>query len=77
MYLPDSTLLRGGTYRIVRHISSGGFGNTYEGVHTVMDAQHFQVILRCPCNFVIQSHTFVLSTDKNLDISEKGPIFAP
>ena len=38
MYLPDSTLLRGGTYRIVRHISSGGFGNTYEGVHTVMDA---------------------------------------
>ena len=37
MYLPDNTELQGGRYRIVRHISSGGFGNTYEGVHVMLD----------------------------------------
>lgn len=39
MNLPDNTLLQGGKYKIVRHISSGGFGNTYEGVHTMMDTR--------------------------------------
>lgn len=39
MYLAEGTLLQGGKYKIVRHISSGGFGNTYEGVHTMMDAR--------------------------------------
>lgn len=38
MYLPDNTLLQGEKYRIVRHISSDGFGNTYEGVHTMIVA---------------------------------------
>lgn len=37
MYLQPNILLQGGKYKIVRHISSGGFGNTYEGVHTMMD----------------------------------------
>ena len=37
MYLPDNTELQNGRYRIVRHISSGGFGNTYEGVHVMLD----------------------------------------
>ena len=27
--LPVGTLLRGGTYKITRQLSSGGFGNTY------------------------------------------------
>lgn len=35
--LPIGTLLRDGTYRIVRFIASGGFGCTYEAVHTVFD----------------------------------------
>ncbi|MDO4211115.1 MAG: bifunctional serine/threonine-protein kinase/formylglycine-generating enzyme family protein [Bacteroidales bacterium] len=39
MYLTDGTLLQGGKFRIVRHISSGGFGNTYEGIHTMMDTR--------------------------------------
>ena len=30
MNLPDNTLLQGGKYRIIRFISSGGFGCTYE-----------------------------------------------
>lgn len=37
MNLPESTLLQGGKYRIVRFMSNGGFGCTYEAVHTVMD----------------------------------------
>lgn len=32
MYLINGTFLQGGKYKIVRHISSGGFGNTYEGL---------------------------------------------
>lgn len=36
MLLPSGTLLQGGKYRIIRHIASGGFGNTYEAVDTSM-----------------------------------------
>ncbi len=32
--LPVGTLLFHGTYRVVRHLASGGFGNTYEAVDT-------------------------------------------
>lgn len=31
--LPIGTLLRNGTYRVVRYMASGGFGNTYEVEH--------------------------------------------
>jgi len=37
MYLKEGTLLKGGDYKIVRHISSGGFGNTYEGHDVNLD----------------------------------------
>lgn len=30
MYLSNGSFLQGSKYRINRHISSGGFGNTYE-----------------------------------------------
>ena len=39
MYLQDISFLQRGKYKIVRHISSGGFGNTYEGVHAMMDTR--------------------------------------
>ncbi len=39
-YLPAGTLLAGGRYRIVRHISSGGFGNTYEAVHVGLSVRY-------------------------------------
>lgn len=32
-YLPAGTLLQNGRYKIIRYISSGGFGCTYEAVH--------------------------------------------
>lgn len=36
MYLSDGTLLQGGRYKIVRFISSGGFGCTYEAEHVLL-----------------------------------------
>jgi formylglycine-generating enzyme required for sulfatase activity len=36
MTLPNNTLLQGGKYRIIRFISSGGFGCTYEAEHTML-----------------------------------------
>lgn len=36
MKLSNGTLLHGGKYKIVRFISSGGFGNTYEAEHTLL-----------------------------------------
>ena len=37
MHLHPGTLIQGGKYRIIRFIKSGGFGCTYEAVHTVFD----------------------------------------
>ena len=37
MHLQTNTLLRGGTYRIVRFIGSGGFGCTYEAEHVMLE----------------------------------------
>lgn len=36
MPLRNGTTLSGGKYRIVRYISHGGFGCTYEGVHVLL-----------------------------------------
>lgn len=36
MNLIDGTLLQGGKYKIVRFISAGGFGCTYEGLHVLL-----------------------------------------
>lgn len=39
MQLKPDTLLQGGKYIIVRHISIGGFGNTYEAQDVNLDKQ--------------------------------------
>lgn len=39
MNLPVNTLLQGGKYKIVRFISSGGFGCTYEAEHVMLEKQ--------------------------------------
>ena len=38
MHLPIGTLLQGGKYKILRYISSGGFGCTYEAKYEEMDS---------------------------------------
>ena len=42
MHLQNGTFLQGGKYRIVRYISSGGFGCTYEAEH-VMLGEHVAI----------------------------------
>lgn len=37
--LVNGSTLQEGKYKIVRHISSGGFGNTYEGLHGMMETR--------------------------------------
>lgn len=37
MFLKPGTLLQGGKYKIVRFISNGGFGCTYEAVHVMLN----------------------------------------
>ncbi len=37
MHLPVGALLQGGKYKIIRFISSGGFGCTYEAVHVMLE----------------------------------------
>jgi len=37
MQLPVNTLLQGGKYKIIRFISSGGFGCTYEAEHVMLE----------------------------------------
>ncbi len=37
MYLPANTFLQNGKYRIIRYISSGGFGCTYEAEHVLLE----------------------------------------
>ena len=36
-HLPEGTLLHAGSYRIIRFISSGGFGCTYEAEHVMLE----------------------------------------
>ena len=73
MYLKDSTLLQGGKYKIVGHISSGGFGNTYEGVHTMMDTKVAikEFFPKMFCNRdEITSHITV-ATQSNIELVDK------
>ena len=37
MYLKEGALLQNGKYKIERFINSGGFGCTYEALHTMFD----------------------------------------
>lgn len=43
-HLQPGTLLQGGKYKIVRHISSGGFGNTYEALGV---NRHVDFVKKC------------------------------
>lgn len=73
MYLPNNTLLQGGKYKIVRHISSGGFGNTYEGIHTMMDT-HVAIKEFFPklfCNRDENTSHITVTTQSNREIVDK------
>ena len=63
MYLPNDTLLQGNRYKIVRHISSGGFGNTYEGIHVMMGTRIAikEFFVKDFCNRDADSHSVCVS----------------
>ena len=73
MYLADNTLLQGGKYKIVGHISSGGFGNTYEGVHTMMDTRVAikEFFPKMFCNGDENTSHITVATQSNRELVEK------
>ena len=73
MYLKDSTLLQGGKYKIVGHISSGGFGNTYEGVHTMMDTKVAikEFFPKMFCNRDENTSHITVATQSNKELVDK------
>lgn len=73
MLLPDNTQLQGGKYKIVRHISSGGFGNTYEGIHTIMDTRVAikEFFVKSFCNRDETSGSMTVASQANAKTVEK------
>ena len=73
MYLTNNTLLQGGKYKIVDHISSGGFGNTYEGVHTMMDTKVAikEFFPKMFCNRDENTSHITVATQSNKELVEK------
>lgn len=73
MYLSTNTLLQGGKYKIVRHISSGGFGNTYEGIHTMMDTRVAikEFFPKTFCNRDDNTSHVTVATQGNRDLVDK------
>ena len=72
MNLKNSTLLQGGRYKIVRYISSGGFGCTYEGelvlVHKRVAIKEFFV--RDFCNRDEQTSYVTVGTQSKIKLVE-------
>ena len=73
MYLANNTLLQGGKYKIVGHISSGGFGNTYEGVHTMMDTKVAikEFFPKMFCNRDENTSHITVATQSNIELVDK------
>lgn len=73
MHLEQGVLLQGGKYKILRHISSGGFGNTYEGVHTMMDTRVAikEFFPKMFCNRDENTSHITVASQSNRDLVEK------
>ena len=73
MYIANNTLLQGGKYKIVRHISSGGFGNTYEAelcmIHKRVAIKEFFV--KNFCNRDSETSQVSVSTSSNQQLVNK------
>ena len=72
-YLQSSSLLQGGKYKIVRFLSSGGFGNTYEGVHTMMDTRVAikEFFPKMFCNRDENTSHITVATQSNRELVDK------
>ena len=73
MNLSNNTLLQGGKYKIVRFISAGGFGCTYEGVHTMLDT-HVAIkefFVKDFCNRDEQTSHVTVGTQGKVELVQK------
>ncbi len=73
MILPVGTLLQGGKYRIVRFISSGGFGCTYEAEHVMLEERMAikEFFVRDFCNRDASSHHISVGIHSKKELVEK------
>ena len=73
MNLPDNTLLQGGKYRIIRFISSGGFGCTYEAelvlLHKRVAIKEFFV--KDFCNRDVSNSHVTVATQSKVKLIER------
>lgn len=65
--LPVGTMLCHGKYRIVRHLGSGGFGNTYEAVDTAFDEKVAikELFVKGTCGRASDSREVSISLEEN------------
>lgn len=65
--LPVGTMLCHGKYRIVRHLGSGGFGNTYEAVATAFDEKVAikELFIKGTCGRAADSREVSISLEEN------------
>ena len=76
MYLPAGTLLQGGKYEIIRYISSGGFGCTYEARNTAFRNKAKTVAIKeffvkDFCNRDASSNEIVVGTSSKAGLVDK------
>lgn len=73
MPLPNNSTLQGGKYRIVRFISSGGFGCTYEAEHVMLRSRVAikEFFVKDFCNRDANTAQVSVGTTSKLDLVEK------
>ena len=76
MHLPVGTLLQGGRYEIIRYISSGGFGCTYEARDTKFKSRVKSVAIKeffvnDFCNRDAGNNTVVVATNSKVELVNK------
>ncbi|MGN1172871.1 MAG: protein kinase [Muribaculaceae bacterium] len=73
MHLSENTILKGGTYRIIRFIANGGFGCTYEAKHVMLDKRVAikEFFVKDYCNRDELSSQIVLGTQSKRALVEK------
>lgn len=73
MHLQPGTLLHAGQYKIVRFISSGGFGCTYEAMDTMLDVRVAikEFFVKDFCNRDKNTSKINLATQSKLALIEK------
>ena len=71
--LKEGTLLQNGKYKIVRFINSGGFGCTYEGVHTMLDTKVAikEFFPKDFCNRDENTHNISIATQSKVELVKK------